>query len=71
MKAKCNKRWLGGAKMASPVALAFLKVGGGGEFWVKKTYPSLSFKLSRAGGARPGELSSPRRAILYFFLGKT
>ena len=55
MKAKCNKRWLGGAKMASPVALAFLKVRG--KFWVKKTYPSLFFKLSRARGARPGELT--------------
>ena len=28
MKAKCNQRWLGGAKTASPVALRFLKVGG-------------------------------------------
>ena len=63
MKAKCNKKWLGGAKMASPVALAFLKVRG--KFWVKKTYPSLYFKLSRAGGARPGELTCN------FFLGKT
>jgi len=31
--------------------------GGGGSFWVKKTYPSLSFKLSCAGSARPGELT--------------
>ena len=61
MKAKCNKRWLGGAKMASPVPLAFLKVGGG-EFWVKKMYPSLFFKLSRAGGAHPSELT-----CIFFF----
>ena len=55
MKAKCNQRWLGDAKTASPVALAFLKVGG--KFWVKKTFPSPSFNPSRAGAARPGKLT--------------
>ena len=62
MKAKSNQRWLGGAKTASPVALGFLKVGG--KFWVKKTFPSPSFSPSRAGVARPGELT------YIFFLGK-
>ena len=64
MKAKCNQRWLGGAKTASPVALCFLKVGGGGggKFWVKKTFSSPSFNPSRVGVARPGELT-----CTYFF----
>ena len=63
MKAKCNQRWLGGAKTASPVALHFLKVGG--NFWVKKTFPLPLFKHFRTGVAHPGELTCT------FFLGKT
>ena len=55
MKAKCNQRWLGGAKTVSPVSLLFLNEGG--EFLSAENVPFPRFLYFGAGVARPGELS--------------
>jgi len=48
-----------------PVGVAFLSEGG--KFWVKKTHPPPLFKLPRAGGARPSELTLCIFLFFYFF----
>ena len=59
MKAKCNQRWLGGAKTVSPVSSLFLNEGGG-EFFGAENVPLPRFLYFGVGVARPSELSSPR-----------
>ena len=55
MKAKCNQRWLGGAKTVSPVSLALLNEGG--KFLSTENVPLPHFLYFGAGVARPGELT--------------
>ena len=64
-ESKMQQKVARGRKNGKPRSFGVFESGGGGKFWVKKTYPSLSFNLSRAGGARPGELTC------FFFLAKT
>ena len=66
MKAKCNQKWLRGAKTASLRESSLLNEGGGGVFGCKNV-PLPRFYILNAGVARLGELSSPRRANLYLF----
>ena len=65
MKAKCNQRWLGGAKTVSPVS--FLSLNEGGKFLGCRKLPFPRFLYFGAGVACPGELSLPKRANLPFF----
>ena len=63
MKAKCNQKWLRGAKTAS-LRESFL-LNEGGKFLDTKTFPSLVFYNLGAGVARPGELTF----FFFFFEG--
>ena len=72
MKAKCNQKWLRGAKTASLRESSLLNEGGGGEVFGCQNIPLPRFYNLGAGVARPGEVSSPRRANLpsiFFFEG--
>ena len=64
MKAKCNQRWLGGAKTVSPVSSLFLNEGG--KFLGAENVPHPRFLKFGAGVARPGELTCQ----IFFFYGK-
>ena len=55
MEAKSTKWWPKVRKTVNPAGATFLSEGE--KFWVKKLHSPLSFKLFRAGGARPGELT--------------
>ena len=64
-KQKLNNGSLGAAVLVIPVSLGVFEVRGKSFGWGKR---SLSTPLYfHTGVARPGELSSPRRANLYFF----
>ena len=56
MKAKCNQKWLRGAKTASLREFSLLNEGGGGVFGYKNV-PLPRFYNLGAGVARPGELT--------------
>jgi len=67
MEAKAQKWWPRVGKPQIPWVLRFLNEGG--EFWVEKNSPSPRFYVFWCRDARPGELSSPRRANpVHFFL---
>ena len=67
MKAKGNQKWLRGAKTASLREFSLLNEGGGGGVFGYKNVSLPRFYILNAGVARPGELSSPRRANLPIF----